>query len=730
MAIKYTLTVNSQKQQDWLVEIDFPSYTGEPIALIGDQNPILLEYNGGGSDDPFSSHIITNSLTIRVYDDNVDIAELQEIADGSVRCRAYYNGVLKHQGFIISDGVQEPDSGVSSLITIKSIDGLEFLEAMPFTWADNYGLITVGGQVSVQRCPMNAIRLALYASSNLNNRLPIRWSTSLKSVQYPTDDMLAGRNRIIYDGKLLMYSSNSVKWYLEEILKTAQCWLYQRDGYWWIENKGDTIRNGGFFNGYEITDSTTAQTATPISIDLNTPDLVNEFVSQDQYWLVKKPLGGTNVVYEDTTNNNNVIPNGGFDIVSTGIAVDWRMSDSTVVGSAPPINGRAEGYSAEIDSTFDTEDRTVMTGEIPIDTTVLFKDALLGFKWLPISGYDLKPDGTIDFSKFPLWISVKLKTGAEELYLNEFGYWSDKNASANAQVINTYYTEATSGFYVIFDADKDFYPGDQIVVSALRGGQFQVYNIVFDQTMDVESGLDFIVSKIPNSVNPPAPANGIFLNGVTNSPFNNAYTQKYADYYKKINIEGVNQLRFNDVLDIQFQSKGLSSDIKLPSRYGKLSIEILAKAGSYMRLDDVYFRVNNNHDKYEIRDTSSKAPIENYTVGISSSFSGHMWSNYMDSYATSDLSLNWTVNGSAGKSLTQLYGEFVLNWRNNPRKIFDGSIDRVVQSGDFLTIKGRKYIVLNSSIQGDGISRVLAFEAVLNEKSYSVTHKGTIENNN
>ena len=163
MAVKYRLDVNSLRNQQWLVEIDFPSYTGEPIETIGVENPIQIEYSSGANDDPFASHIIQQSATFQVYSNVVNVEELQTLPDGDVRCRVYYNGQLKHSGFIISDGIQEADSGVSTPITIKSIDGLSFLDDIRY-FINNYGAITINGQASSLRCPVNFIRAALYLS--------------------------------------------------------------------------------------------------------------------------------------------------------------------------------------------------------------------------------------------------------------------------------------------------------------------------------------------------------------------------------------------------------------------------------------------------------------------------------------------------------------------------------------------------------------------------------------
>ena len=773
MAVKYILSVNSQKNQDWLVEIDVPNYTGDPIPLVGDRNPVLLEELGGGNDDPFSSHILTNSLTIRVYDDNVNIEELQLIDDASVKCRAYLNGVLKHQGFIISDGVQEPDSGVSSLITIKSIDGLELLDAIPFVWGDNYGLITVDGQESAQRCPMNIIRLCLYRFDLLDNILPIRWATSLKSNQYPDDDMLAGRNKLNYDGKLTQYGNQSARWYLEEICRTAHCWLYQKDGYWWIENRADTIRNGGIFNGYEITTSTSGQIATPISIDLNTTDLALEFIEGDQYWMTKKPLGGVNVTYNATVNNSNVLPNGSMDNWSLGALMDWGwrsgLGDGTIEQHESLQN--REGSAAQLTNDDSATSNAVFTMnyQMPVDSKFLYKSFLWGFTIMPTRfGFPYDGQETIDWSSNPLQVSVLFKFQDKFWYLNEFGYWQSQGRGLNLGVLFVDMEQTVFGtnpnqsymFHAVFEGTPNV--GDTLVISIRDspGGEYVDYShtVTLAEEGILELALDALLNALPSSVDGwnignkqvimESPTKGrvrfshiIFLGNSTGRTYKSGATQEFRYIYPT-----VDQLKINDIATIAFQGKGGNSEILLPEitelqefggdilnrpPNGLIDFHFHVKPGQRYVLDDVYMSVQDNDDKYEIRALGSKSPIDDVEVGISSGFTGFQWSSYMDDFGKTNRAMFWGygTGGEFDKTLTQLYGEFILDWRNTPRKVFDGSIDRIVQAGDFLTIKGRKYVVLNATIQGDGITRVLAFEAELNPKEYEVTHKGTVENN-
>ena len=769
MALKYTLHVSSQKLQDWLVEIDVPDYTGEPIELVGDRNPILIEWNSGTTDNPFSSHVIPQSATFRVYSDGLDIQELQLIDDASVKCRVYLNSELKHQGFIVSDGIQEPDNGVSALVTIRSIDGLELLDAIPFVWGDNYGLITVDGQQGAQRCPMNALRLAIYRFDMLDNVLPIRWATSLQSNQYPTDDMLAGRNKINYDGKLTTSGKRSAFWYIENICKTAQCWFYQRDGYWYIENRGDTIRNGGVMNGYEITTSTSAQVATPISVDLNTTDLSLEFINQDAYWMTKKPLGGVNVIYNNAMTPANVLPNGSMDNWSSGYLMDWGWRSSfegSAIDQWESLQNR-EGSAVRISNNPPTSSTAsfALNFQIPVDTKFLFKRFLFGFTFMPLNGFTHDAGtGEIDWSNNPLRVSISFKWQGKFWYLNEFGYWQYQGRGLDlgvlfVRMIVTYsdFPSPTYTFQALFEGNPNV--GDVLVISIRNspGGEYvdYSYTVTINEENWLEEALNKLLQQIPNSIDGYSITNkavvmsnatsgyvrftyAIYLGEATGRTYKGGSTQEYRYIYPY-----VDNMKMGDVATVAFQGKGGNSEILIPQieelqekigtflpNYqvnGMLDVRFHLRPFLSYVLDDVYMSFPKNNDLYELRVSGSKSPIDEYEVGISSSFTGVMWSNYMDDYGKSNRSMFWGYGegGEFDKTLTQLYGEFILDWRNKPRRIFDGSIDGVVQCGDFLTIKGVKYVVLNVTVEGDGISKVLAFEASLSPSGYSVTHKGS-----
>src|SRR5690606_34296199 len=402
--------------------------------------------------------------------------------------------VLYWSGYLISDGIQEVDSGVPFDVTLTAIDGLQFLDNTPLMW-NNYpsGRININGELNAQRAPINAFRVALYEPSNLGLPLPIRWNSSLKNDSRPTSDMIAGLTVINPTGQLSQTGKTNF-WWLENLCKSAQSWLYQRNGRWYINRYFDTY-------GYEITTNTTSE-QTPASILVNdiTALQASDTINESWYWFGKKPLSHVEVTYDNTTfeDDNNFIPDGNFNTTILGGFLYWRMKSSgALLSQAGTLTGRPDSFSAEVNN-ISSEGNYLTTGEIPIDTELLYNTCQIGLKWMPVSGYALTSEGNIDFSQFPIHISVKLTIGANEHYLNEFGYWSDKNAEPN-QAASITWNAAMGSLFVSFINGVSFFPGDQVNIRFQRGGATERYHIVFTETMDTQSGVDYIVSHIPNS---------------------------------------------------------------------------------------------------------------------------------------------------------------------------------------------------------------------------------------
>ena len=764
MALKYVLEINSVKGDDWKVEIDVDGYVGETIELIAPANPISISYEGNNDDNPFNTHIVPQSASFSVYS---DIEELQIAEDAMVVCRVYLNNNLKHQGFLLSDGIQENISDVASVINFKSTDGLTMLRDRRFRWFNNYGTITVNGETGVSRCPLNAFRLALYNTNSIVNLLPIRWNSTLKSVRTPDSDMLSGEIPIDQSGVLFGIHDKSIWWVLESLLQSSQSWLYQRDGIWYIENKMDTILNDGVFDGYQITSSNPVinQTATSVTVDFNKGSVDDMFINQDPFKIIKKPFGGVNVIYEALTNDRNVIPNGDFSSYSLGGFPDWIVktpSSSVILSAFQDSDGfltldNRPGYSMDCSfpaSTGGTPLADSVIGNnsgVPLDANVLFKGAEMGFDILPLTGFTYDSNGNIDWSKKELNIRVSYIMqdslgNFKTYYLNSFGFWvylplsgfmtmaitnpSSKtwtytfaNTPVRGDVINIKHNYTTGMFSQVFE--------NSYIVSFSEEGNLSTLMTNLKNYLQTELGTSFwTVTNTSNSITVASSLGGTLIEG--GSTLTTGSSTVNAD--GSIPIE-VGSGKIGDVIGFRFTGKGGNSlitlpdpgDLSLPLDNGKgnLTLDFFIKDGQRYVLDNVYFRVNENNDKYEIRIPNSKSPVYDYTLGISSSYSGHILNNYMVSYYTSKLSLNWEDSQGYEASLTELYGVSVLDWLGKPKKVIDTEIDDYIEFGDIITVEGIKYGVLSSTLQSDGISKSLSFEYTLDRQSYEVTHKGT-----
>src|SRR5690606_14430142 len=133
MPLKYTIEFVDFNKIGYLIEIDSPDYSGTPIQLTPSAEPLVIEYNGNSDDDIFKTHVIPSSATLQVVSTDLDIEELLYINDGSYKVRVYQcDGIsaysLYWSGWLVSDGIQEVDSGVPYDVTLRAIDGLELMD--------------------------------------------------------------------------------------------------------------------------------------------------------------------------------------------------------------------------------------------------------------------------------------------------------------------------------------------------------------------------------------------------------------------------------------------------------------------------------------------------------------------------------------------------------------------------------------------------------------------------
>lgn len=737
MALKYFIEYRSFRENLWRIEIDSPTYTDDPIELQPTDKPLSIEWNGNSDDDPFKAHVVNSTIQIQVFNDDLDISEIMLINDASYKVRVYRNSVIYWQGSLISDGVRENDVGVSYPVIMKAIDGIEILDNTFYSGTPGWGDITVNGQLGSRISILQRIRGILYRSQELDNILPIRWSCSLKNLNYPTDDAIGGRTAIDGRGWLtnpnLDFSSDENRktsfWWLKNLCQSIGCWLMQRDGYWYIMSYADLIANSGTLNFYQITTNTTDQVATSVSIDLNQD--CNDSVNENGFWWVKKPFGSVDVTYQNTTLQGDVMPNGSFDRTSLGMVLDWRFEPKagtvTLIENNESLSER-QGNAVKItnDGAATAVADFTYAGTIPLDSWKLFKNFTFGFTILPLFGFPYDQNGVIAWGNDTLRLSISFTYKGSTWYLNEFGYWWN---SASATVVQTANYGYNSGqFFFGFNRTLNFLPGDLISVKFIRSGTLETYNILFDIVTSYDDAISRVRNEIPNTRTfSTTGGTQIAIVGTSNNVNNSIVLSKDVEYIKNIFVS-INGTKIKDVISFAFSGKGGNSEILLPeidsytTGDGELKVKFLVKPGQQYVLDDVYFKVPQNNDIYMVSLSGSKNSKESYTMDISSSFSGHLLSSYGAEYQDKNENMFWTGN----KPLTQIYGETIMKWRNKPCRVYEGSTDNMVLWG-LLDIRGIKYVPLIINFDAmDEISNIIAIESRQDSGlGLTVTHKSS-----
>lgn len=739
MPLKYIVNFVDRIDTEYRIEINVPNYIGSPIVLESGATPLVIDYNGNQDDNVFRTHIVSSSITFQVVSTNLDVNELMYVSDANFKCHVYQNNILYWQGFIISDGIQEIDSGVPYDITLKAIDGLEVLNNVRMNWGDNYPLINVNGFNSIQRCPMNAIRLALYRTENLDNRLPIRWNSSLKNDKSPNRDMLAGDTSLNQYGELLKFNY-SVLWWVDSISKSAQSWMYQSRGYWYINNYFDTVVDGNF-NGHEISSDTSSVQIASVYNDVELTEILpKDTINESWFWFGKKPLGKTIVTYNDTKfDEKNAIPNGGFDTISPlGVRpLYWYLTNGKnyLLSNEDPINDDTKGYSIKVDNkgsfTNPTPEDTYLTfGSIPIDCNILFKQCLFTFTWLPVEGFNI--DSAQKLIDGQLRVRIKYTAYQDgvvkNLYLNEFGYWSGYGISYN-------------GLSIVFVSQSDSNITVRFSGNGANAGQFYriqyVENDPNNPSVNINESHTFSSdASFVDALNQIALSTGGVVSGdeiiysVVNPSNVSSDISGSQESASDIAFQYTNA-KHGDVVSIQFRSQGNASGIKMPdpgvitpgisNLLGRLSVEFYSKAGTIQQFDDVVLSLDDNHDVFEVYKSGSKNSTEEYSMNISSGFSGNMPSSYGDTYSTTNESMFW----NSGKTLTELYATAIMDIRNKPIRVFSGDIDKLMDWGLF-KLMDKTYAPLSLSVNvKDRISTIVGAEFNTTPDNYTITHKSS-----
>lgn len=713
MAIKYTIPMRDDFDLLWRADIDIPGYSGEAIQLTGVGRTAMVSEWNGDIDEPYTP-IINSKVTLQFYNEgNVDIVELQNLQDMEARVHVYRDNVLWWTGYVVPDGIQRNFRAFPYPVQLVATDGLALLKDIPFALPNNWPM-PVG--VS-NRCPINFLRYVLYGSNHLNQPLPLRWDSMVESVEYE-DDLLFGTTQWGALGEAwqdLNGNQRSCMYILENMVKSVGARFFQFGGKWHLQRINDIA--GGTYNWKELTtDTGTAPTLTTGTEDLvaGLNSVYYPFISEDHVITNKPALTDVVATYEHYQAEN-IIPNGSFELWSMGALLYWGFTPGIGSGGYyeqhADITGRTgteerPRYAVALDKVGASDDAEfTYAGGLPIDANILFKRFTFGFTFMAVR-FPSDSEGLIDWSINPLKISVMytlpIDGGTRDYYLNEFGYWQymSRGTDIGVQYINTESTLISPPgnvwiHSVIFEGSPNVGDVLQVGIRNNPGGGYQWYSFTVSlvEEGNLNLALDGLLAAITNSriaskqvVMDSSTRGKIRFQDLINYayPSGNTYKSGATQEYQYI-FPRIDQLKLNDIASVVFQGKGGNTEILMPDpglldgtqdpSVGKLHIKFYIKDGQRYVLDDVYVRVDDNNDVYQSINTASnkRSNRHNVELGISTSFSGFMLSNYMTSYNKSNVDFVVT-DGKHTSSLTGLLANSMMRFRYKPSQIFNGTV--------------------------------------------------------
>jgi len=743
--IKYRTEYKSLINDTWRIDIDIPSYNGEPLKVLGvGESACTISYEGGG-DDIFETHIQGSQAKINLYQGGViDIEELQISDDLTIMVKVYKNNNLHWSGFLVPDGIQEFLKGHKNYeVNLTATDGLKSMDGLDFVYTNPLG-IEIDGVVSEIRCPLNALRQCF---NKLGNILKIRWSCDLRSVINGNRDFFAGVVPFDNNGELVTYIKPNCLWIIENIVKSANCHIKQQDGIWYIESLVDKIKSNGILEYYEIDATMENVIARKIIVDNN---IINpREINDDSFFIYQKGLGKVKVEYENKMNEN-VLPNGSFNLVSVGLPVYW-VGNNSILESEDGINNRLKDKADLNEKSIkfwsiesDKEGEMILNNWLCLDAKTLFPRFSLGFLLEPIN-YQTKTveqntyiDWELEPLKFQISYTATRNGVTEDYFMNENGYWI-RDVGANFKVDKIVSTSGDNNYDVeVFFKGKGA-NGQQLVVSYVVNdpyGDYQV-NDTFDITQDLNTTEETVewLSTTYGFVKL-SPVSLEFIGEPRQSSGFKVYVSDYkntkTNYIPILLDKTIN----GDIVQIQFTSKGQDSRITIPEPdslngvgdldQGRMRIKFIQQAGRQCRIDDFYINIDDNNDVYIAELEDSKRSEGEYNMEISSSFSGFLLSSYMGDYSNSDSFMLYNKHGISA-TLTEHYAREILQWRNIPCKIYDGSLIGEIPINSYVTIHDKKYVPLSVDYNTEtNQSKVVLFEANYSNLEYiKITHKGS-----
>lgn len=768
MGVKYRCNFQNFHLVDCSVEISSDLYDGEVIPVIAVQKEECT-ISPSGAEVPFDEPLRPTAARISWYSSNIDVDELQRANDRDWKITVRHDGIVKFVGFMIPDGLQRTRKGAGNVVIINGTCGLSLTKGITYTTPVDLGRVWHVQEIS----PGFGIQVWGHARNIINilraclsfNPLPFRWHCNVKWEGRTEDDLLSGE--VPFAGGLALaelaeFKDVDVNWIVENIVNSVKCFIVQDDGHWNIISWDSYYTDGDEYTVREIAAGMGDREVFTRTLGDITSDMSGKYINDSAYTMYSRSVGSVEVTYAQKQTAN-VVTNGSFDRTDGTFVEGWRygVQSSRLVNRATSITGR-EGWAATL-STPIAEDYITTETPINIDGHVLYKDMTFGFTFSPFAGWPVDSNGVIQWGSRPFKISIEwILNNGTPYYLNEFGYWQDsaRGIPLGVQATGVYRNNPilqTINNELWFSGSPNI--GDVLVVAVPNSTTSNPTRVPYEFTVtELEEGnlqlaLDRLLEAIPinigsgqttgsRSVVMQSPTSGrvqfrtnLIVRSSTQWTYKSTALQEYRFIYPT--FEGLQQ---NDIVKFEFTSRGNSSGIKIPdpgmldsteTLGGKLRIRFYVSGNINYFIDDVYISLDDNSDLYTTVVNDANSKLE-YTLGISSAFSGFYISSFLGNPGNANTYMNY-VDGSGDGTLTELYSRGVMQMRHDPKKLF---------SGDFMLSQGLSLLSLVRALGDDyipmsydwnlGTGQVVnfkGFEAEITDIEMNTTHKGSNDDN-
>lgn len=708
MAIQYTLPLKAYDGVDWRVNIYSDSFSGLMTTVKGSESqPILLEYSGD-VDDHFGVFIKSTLTVNMLYENNIDINQLQNSADREYRIEIQRKNELKWVGYLISEDVEQPLRSDAYIVKVTAVCGLSMLPDMDY---NHNNLPGVGADGIGSRVPMNYIRQVLFGQNNLNVMIPIRWTNNIRNKIFEGQDVFIGSviwsprgegfNSVDVNSGLSLPKKNS--YILEGILKSMQCRIYQSNGRWTIRRIPDYY--SGVFRYTQIPGNLGR------IIPLSASEVIAKKIGAGGYPFINEKDLLTNTagiksckVTYNADVRENILPNGNQDLTSLAQVIYWGFfdpTDTTVTSNTGSLDGRS-GSNSELWNfgtstkhfTMLSEGSTLTTGGLPIDSKKLLKIMNFSFYFSPKNGFPTSApiNGVISSVSINSATTTRPNGTFSNLII------SNESGSGNGGVVDIIVSSNVVTSILLKEGGSGYAVNDVFKLPNF-GGEGDPFRGKITAVKSIQGTINFSSNPLQLQIVLNMGSSQLFLNEfgfwVTDP------TALISPAIESMKIDDIARVAFD-----KFQGIKLPEPTFYPVAGDTCDIKVLfyVKSGQKYSVDNISITIENSNDVYVNTINNSKNTKEDTReLEISSSFGGYMVSNFMSNWDRSDSECFFTDGDKYTGTLTGMTADVITRCKYKASKIYNGSINVRGQDWSFdeiytiETLSDRRFMPINAT---------------------------------